>query len=250
VKASLKGFVNAEFVRFEKDLQANWHVAPALISARLADLKSIFRKYLALSCTAASMSDSASRPGYLSVVAETGYLSMVLALRGAQNTSMVLTRQTIELVLKHIYYAQHPVEHAWAQRRTGYREITFQFLIEYLRSMEELELLPKHDDVIAVLLDWYAKLSVHVHVHNARHLGFPEINSPPATTSASIDSLRAASDELWPVLVLLMRVFCDDQYLAMSEREKDLARSCFPSGLKGQCRAWEYSFASHRPLRS
>ena len=61
---------------------------------------------------------------------EAGQLTLIMGMKGLENTWCVLLRQSIELALKHIYFASHPVEYQWALSREDYRDLTFQSLLE------------------------------------------------------------------------------------------------------------------------
>lgn len=243
MKKLIKKALADQRIAFIEDLTTRWGIHQDVIAARSNEIRHIFDQFLSLSCAATVLSNNRPRATYLKALPEAAYLSMVMAFKGARNTCAVLNRQAIELVLKDIYFSTHPIEYNWTQKKTGYRELTFQSLIDYLKNMEECDLIPSGAEFVPPILDWYAKLSSHVHTHSAAHIGFPDIKQV-LPTDVNIDVLRKVADGLWPVLVFILCVFFQSEYCTAQSNEKDLIRDCFSKKLKRHYSEWEYNFST------
>jgi len=137
VTRELARFYKQQFDEFRLDLIESWGVHELSLKPVQSNLVSVYRQYLGLACLTTILSQRAPRNDYVRAVPEVSYLSMILAVKGLENSASVLLRQSIELALKHVFFSSHPVEFDWSLRRPGYREISFQFLLDYLRKTEE-----------------------------------------------------------------------------------------------------------------
>jgi hypothetical protein len=166
-------------------------------------------------------------------IPEAAYLAIILALRDLQNTSSVLLRQGIELVLKHIFFATHPTEYRWAQRRDGYRELGFQYLIDYLNRTDELHLFSGSEDLTNKITDWYSRLSRHVHVYSRTYMKFSKVKAK-VTNNPDLSLLRDASNALWPRLALLLCLFSPSRFDSATHIEKRLISDAFGPHLRAE----------------
>jgi len=155
---------------------------------------------------------------------------MVLALKGLDNPSCVLLRQSIELALKHVYFLTHPTEHAWATTREGYRALTFQHLIEYVRKTDEYRQAISDDLLGCKLADWYGRLSRHVHVQNKGVMKYSAEGRRIVGTLDDLKLLDQRSKNVWPLLMQLLVIFQRDKILRASDIEKRLIRQGLPRG--------------------
>ncbi len=174
------------------------------------------------------------RNEYIYGLIEAGYLSIILTLKGVENPSCVLLRQSIELVLKHIYFSNHPVEYEWAQSREGFRDITFQYLIEYLGRCDERKNLDPSNNICDLLNEWYGKLSRYVHIHNKGFMSYSKIGSAFRPYDEVVDQLVERPREIWPLLIALLIAFFPNRYARASATEKKFMVYALPANRKAE----------------
>ncbi len=133
----LNRFFKDEYQDFREYLIKQWGLNTKLLGRIDSQLKPIHKRYLSFACAATAVGQRAPRNEYLSGVVEVIHLSLVLAAKGLENSTCVLSRQSIELILKHIFFSTHPVEYNWAETRVDYKDLTFQNLIEFIRRTDE-----------------------------------------------------------------------------------------------------------------
>jgi len=228
----LTEFCKQNFADFCDDLTQNWAVPIKSVAARKVQLRGIHRRYLAFACTTTVVAERAARSEYLCAVAEVAYLSMVLAAKGIENTSGVLLRQCIELILKHLYFTTHPVEYAWAQSHEGYRELTFQFLVEYCGKTQESTDFHGANQVYADLAGHFASLSRYVHVHSRRFIKYGKRRNTKQCDQASMCRLKDVADHLWPVLGFLLILHFPRKFNRASIMEQKLMQSGLTKDLR------------------
>lgn len=228
----LSRFCKEQYEYFSQSLINQWAVDQKHVKKFEAQLKPIFKRYLSLSCAATVIGHRAKRNDYIEVVVEVSLLCMILAIKGLENPSCVLLRQSIELVLKHIYFSTHPVEYEWSQSRIGYRELTFQKLHEYICRTEEFIKLDRDHDLYNRLLDKFNLLSRHVHVHNKGFMGYCKVGSVYRPTNRSIKKLGEYTKEVWPILTSFLVVHFPIRYQKSNEIEKNLIRSGLPKNIR------------------
>lgn len=222
---TLANFYSEQFSRLEHDLQSNWGVDPAALKELSADLKGIHRKCLSLACIATVAGARAKRSEYIKEVVDTTYLAVVLAVKGLKNASNVLLRQSIELVLKHVYFMTHPVEYAWAASRDAYKDLTFQSLLSYMGRTEEYGALGQGNAIRDKLDQLFGELSRYVHVHSRKFLGYRKVGMRRGQGKLDLKGLRRMSVQLWPTLILIVVSFSSQRYLRAAASEKRLIRN-------------------------
>lgn len=238
MSSPLTSFINDQYARFKDDLTSNWGVTQRDLDKYQRDLKAIYKRFLSLACTGTVIGHRARRNDYMYGVIETGYLSIVLTLKGVENPSCVLVRQSIELVLKHIYFSNHPVEYEWARSREGFRDLTFQYLIEYLSRCEERKNLDPSNNICELLNEWFGKLSRHVHVHNKGFIGYRRVGSTYRPYDEAIGKLVERTREVWPLLIILLIGFFPNRYVRASATEKQLMMNTLPTTRKSQVKKY------------
>lgn len=216
----ISAFYKDEFEAFKDTLTSTWGIDLPAIRAVEADLRGIYRKYLGLASVGAIVSHRARRNDYCRGVAEVSYLSVILSMKGLENSASVLLRQSVELTLKHIYFSTHPVEFNWSLTREGYKEITFQFLLDYLRKTDEASTFPQFQEMIQQLEGRFHILSRYVHVHSRDFIPYLGFRRPKSALASTLHSLIEHASELWPRLTSLFITFCPDRYIAASHSEK------------------------------
>jgi len=225
---TLPAFFAEEYARFSAFALRHWAVDAAFVRDTHPLLKPIHRDYLSLACAASVASHRGHRNEYAKGVAEAGHLCLILALRGLQNPSCVLLRQTIELTLKHIYFQSHPVEYSWARSRVDYKDLTFQALLTYITRTDEYRS-PGDNNVTCEQIDyWYGLLSRHVHVHSRHFLGYPTIGKAYRPSLEDIKHLRQTTHHVWPRLTLLLASFHKAKFARSNLLEQRLIKHSLP----------------------
>ena len=215
----LSRFYSDRFTEFRADLINSWAVRDRSLTPVDTALRTIYRRYLGLACLAGALSQGGKRKDYIRGVAEVSYLGIVLATKGLENPSCVLLRQSIELVMRHIYFANHPIEYQWSATRLGYREITFQFLLEYLSKTDEFSLFPDSNLLLTELERQFGVLSRFVHMHSRMFIPYVR-TSVASANAAAVSALQRRSSELWPLLICLLVAHFPTKFLG-AIRAKD-----------------------------
>ncbi len=230
----LQAFYQETYADLENDLVVNWAVGAKGLAVLASVLKGIQRKQLSLACAATVTGLKSARNEYAEGIVQTSYLSVVLALRGMENSACVLVRQTIELSLKHIYFATHPVEYGWTVDRENYRELSFQALIDYVKKTSEYQDLFAETgcDLCGPIEDDFALLSRYVHVHSRRFITYRQIVTPPKIDGNTLQRLDRVTALLWPVLTALLVVYFPVRFARAQELEKKLIRATLPPKIK------------------
>lgn len=213
-------FYRRRFQEYRADLVTSWAVRENTIAPVETILRSIHRRYLGFACLTTVLAQNALRNDYVKALPEVSYLSTVLAVKGLDNPSSVLLRQSIELALKHIYFTTHPTEFGWSLNRTSYREISFQFLIEYIRKTDESSAFPHMTELIGEVDRQFHVLSRFVHMHSRRFIPYRTSASVTAAHRESIGALNQKTRELWPVLTVLLIAFFPKRFLRANANEK------------------------------
>lgn len=228
----LTQFHRDQYNHFKQQLVSSWGVNQRHIDKLDTQLKPIHKRYLSLACAATVIGHGARRNEYIEGVVEANYLCLVLAIKGLDNPSCVLLRQSIELVLKHIYFATHPVEYTWAQSREDYQDLTFQNLLQYQGRTEECQRFQLCHDICVVLNEWFGKMSRHVHVHSGGFMGYSKVGSAYQPKAQILKKLNERTKEVWPRLTAILLVHFTKRYFAASSTEQ----SVIMSGLSGNLR--------------
>jgi hypothetical protein len=177
VNKELQIFFQKQFGVFKQHTIDCWGIPAASFAVLEKDLKGLHKQHLGLTTLCAILVDGNERGIYLASVSEVAELAIILTAKGLCNSSYVLMRQCIELTLKHIYFFTHPVEFNWTQTREGYREIGFQFLLEYLSKTDEYA---KHGAKLNLIPDLegdFHRFSRYVHVQNPKFMAFVQPTS-------------------------------------------------------------------------
>ena len=225
-------FYKEQYEGFKREMLCPWGVDAGDLASLEARLKPIHKRYLALGCAATVVGHRAKRNEYAEAIIEAGYLTLVLSVKGLENSSCVLLRQCIELVLKHIYFAWHPVEHQWASSREDYRDLTFQYLLDYLRRTDEYKSLSPRDQIGERLNFWFGALSRYVHVHSKRFVQYKEVGKSFGPRRDVVERTAQRTKQLWPLLVVLLVGYFPDKYFRASALEQTLIKSVLPKDLR------------------
>ena len=187
------------------------------MSEKLAPLH---RRYLSMACACTVVGKGSRRNDYIEAAIESSYLSLILAARGIENSSCVLVRQTIELVLKHIFFSSHAVEYTWASNRVDYKDLTFQYLLEFTRRTDEYRNAFEDRKVGERIDYWYGELSRHVHVQSKYFMGYQRIGLSHGSVAKSLQCHDEKTKELWPILVAVLVAAFPLRYLKSSVTEQ------------------------------
>jgi hypothetical protein len=229
---TLNGFVRDEFKGFCEHAAGHWNVSVSCLGSVAPLLRPIHIQYLALACAATVAGQRAPRNDYAEGVIEVGQLSILLALKGLENPSQVLVRQSIEMVLKHLFFITHPIEYSWAQTRPDYRDLSFQALLEYVRRSEEYRILCDGGQVCDTLACWYGVLSRYVHVQGGSFLRYADLSSSYPRGSPDLTRLSGCTASIWPRLTLLLAIFGATRLRKASALEQKLIRKGLPAKFK------------------
>lgn len=228
----LTKFIQEQYTQFSQNLISSWAIDKQQFEQFESELKLIHKRYLSLACAATIIGYRAKRNEYVQGVVEVSYLSLILTLKGLENPVCVLLRQSIELVLKHIYFSTHPVEYEWTCSREGYRDLTFQSLLEYITRTNEGQKLDASNDICVKLNDWFGTLSRYVHVHSKAFIGYKSFESAFQPTSDIIKKFNERTKEIWPLLTILLITYFPERYLRANSIEKQLIRNILPINLR------------------
>lgn len=234
MNSPINKYINEQYSNLKNDLLSNWGVTERDIIQFHDHLRAIYKRFLSLACACTVIGYRARRNDYVNGVIENAYLSIALTLKGLENPSCVLLRQSIELVLKHIYFSSHPVEYEWARSREGFRDLNFQSLLTYLGNCQERKNLDPSNDVCQLLNEWFGRLSRHVHVHNLRFIAFGGLTRTPRSNGQIVSRLSERTKEIWPLLINLLIAFFPKKYLNASEIEKRLVLNALSRDRKKQ----------------
>jgi len=226
-------FCTQDFQRLKDQLVRRWAVDPKDIAAVEPKLKVLHKSYLSLACTATIMGLRKKPNEHIQGVVECCYLCVVLATKGAENVCFVLLRQSLELVLKHLFFACHPVEYEWASTREGYRELGFAALVSFFSRTDECAGLDPDEWLRGRLKHWHAILSRYVHVHSRRFLGYSKVGSCFRPDQETVQRIAKAARELWGILAAVLVVYFPERYHRASGIEKRLIRQGMPKKVRG-----------------
>ena len=243
MNSPITNYINDQYERFKDDLTSNWGVTPRDLGECHNHLKATYKRFLSLACTCTIMGYRTKRNEYIYGVIEAGYLSIVLTLKGVENPQCVLLRQSIELVLKHIYFSNHPVEYEWARSREGFRDLTFQRLIEYLGNCEERKKLDPSNSMCELLNEWFGKLSRHVHVHSKYFIGYGSTATTLRRPNEAFVKLVERTKVIWPLLISLLIAFFPKKYLKASAIEKRLMINALSRDRKNEINRYLANYA-------
>jgi len=222
VSRELGLFYKQRTAEFRQDLVDSWAIRPASLPAVDADLRAIHRRYLGLACLGAILSQGGYRKDYIRGLAEGSYLAVILATKGLENPSSVLLRQSIELVLKHIYFANHSIEFHWSLTRQSYREISFQFLLDYVRKTDEFSTFPGCDTLLADLERQFHVFSRFVHMHSRTFIPYKNTSSVTSANASTISVFKQRSGQLWPLLVCLLIAYFPSKFVRANKNEQSV----------------------------
>lgn len=203
----LQKFCRDQFLQFREHLFNQWGFQGQAFSGIESDLKSLHKQHLGLSTLCFALTDQNDRGVYLAAVPEATELAMILTAKGLCNSAYVLMRQCIELTLKHIYFSTHPVEFQWSQTREGYREIGFQFLLDYLRKTDELSHVTSEFDLIADIEGDFHRFSRYVHAHSPQFMAFVPLDQTPEKIAAQTASFAKQTRHLVSRLCFLLGLY-------------------------------------------
>jgi hypothetical protein len=230
----LKDFQKEQFGNFIEHVLSAWGVGKKQLTALEEPLKQIHKRYLGLACISTIIGERSARGVYIDGVAEASHLSMVLSIKGLENPACVLLRQSVELVLKHIFFSTHPVEFGWADSQEGYKELTFQKLIEYIGRTEELQRLEQGNQVCVRLNECFGVLSRYVHVHSRGFIGYKTVGRKNEAKIEIVTKLNERTREIWPVLTAILVVYFPKKYLKANVLEQRVIRSGITKDLLGK----------------
>lgn len=225
-------FFEGQYAQFRRETVSHWAIDKKYIDQLDFELKPIYKRYLSISCAATVVGHRARRNEYVEGAVEVSHLCIVLALKGLENSACVLLRQSIELILKHIFFSKHPVEYEWVTSHEGYRELTFQKLLDYLSITPEHEIIEPDNLFRNKLNEWFAVLSRYVHIHSCRFMGYRQIGRVYGPNEEILKKLNKRTKEIWPLLTAMLVAYFPRCYFAASALEQRLIRSCLSKELR------------------
>ena len=230
----LQDFFQGAYSKLEADLVSNWAVDREQLTGFSDIVKGIAKRQLSLSCAATVSGLRSQRNEYAWGLIEASYLSMVVAVKGMENCACSLLRQTIELTLKHVYFATHPVEYGWALTRESYKALNFQGLLEYVKSTDEYREFSQcgESNLSEVIEERFAVLSRHVHVQNKRFMSYRKMRTEQKVDEVLLRRVSGLTASLWPSLTAMLVIFFPDRFERAHEIEKKLIRNTFSHQVK------------------
>ena len=228
----LNQFIESQYSQFIKAITIAWAIDEKQLSKNHSKLKPIFKRYLSLACIVTLVGGKRPWNEYVNNLIEASHLSLVLGLKGYENPCCVMLRQSIELVLKHIYFVTHPVEYEWVNSHEGYRDLTFQKLLEFWIITPEYQVLDADKFFYTSITQSFGVLSRHVHVHSKSFLGYRRVNVKPQININALRKLDERTREIWPLLTVVLVAQFPRAYHRASLLEKRLIRGFLPKKFK------------------
>jgi hypothetical protein len=225
VSREVSQFYRERFQEFRSDLTVSWAIRQETLTPLDVTLRTIHRRYLGVACVATLVAQNSPRNDYVRALPEVTFLAAVLAIKGLENPGSVLLRQSIELVLKHIYFASHPVEFQWSLNRLGYREISFQFLLDYIRKTDESNVFPQMNGLLDRVDRLFHEFSRFVHVHSRRFIPYRTFQSVTTANSSCVAMLGTRTRELWPLLISLLIIYFPTRFTHANLSERRIISS-------------------------
>ena len=228
----LSAFVKQQYAAFRGKLKKSWSVDETnrhLVDSRL---KPIHKKFLSLACAASAVGRRSKSRCYISGVTEAAYLSQCLAAKGIANPTAVLLRQSIELVLKFIYFSFHPIELHWASTRENYKDITFQYLLDFMKRTDEHKSFVKYCDISTSLDEIYGVLSRYVHVQSGPFIKYSPVPLKEEELIKVMRNFANHTERLWPLFNILIVLYFPERYHSAHDNERRLIMSSIPKDLK------------------
>jgi hypothetical protein len=217
-----------EYGIFKKRLFDEWAVDIDKATPIAEITKRLHKHYLSIACCSRILGERTKRNEYILGIPEAAYVAMIVALRGMQNPASVLLRQCIELALKHVYFSSHPVEYEWTIRSIDYKELTFQFLIEYwTRTIQYKEL--GGESLFSKLQSEFSMFSRYVHVHSKKFMGYAAMPIGSNATYTAVKAFSTSSARVWPLLTMLLIANAPNKYLRASTIERRIIRNVLPA---------------------
>lgn len=224
-------FCRKSYAEFEDKLGSTWGFEAEQIAKLPGIVRKAHKAHLSHSSLCAILGAASERNSHIGAAPETSLLALVLSGKGMMNPACVLLRQCIELTLKHIYFSTHPVEYSWSETRIGYREITHQFLLDYISKTDELSQLTLGTEALEGISHEFGILSRFVHAHSRE---FHQFDAVPTVEEDNFKILRKFSDyylRTLPQLCYLLIGFFPQEFLKANSNEKCLMRSILPPDL-------------------
>ena len=218
----LTKFCDAQYREFESELRTSWGIEARTIGLISDKLKFAYRKYLSFATLCSVLSIDEERSSYIKSAPEAYLLSLVMIAKGLENPAHVLMRQSIEMSLKHIYFSTHPVEYNWSQTRINYREINFQFLLDYLRKTDDLDGFSTKEGMVQRLEEHFHVLSRYVHVHSIKFTTFSKSASIFSKKTKFLEGITNQLADLISLEIVILIGFFKDKFLSIPANEKSL----------------------------
>ncbi len=228
----LDEFVKIRYSEFSEAVVDNWGIDKKELLKVEGEFKQIFKRYLSLGCIATLVGERRSRNEYVESLIEASQLCLVLGLKGLENGCCVILRQSIELVLKHIYFSTHPVEYEWVTFHEGYRDLTFQKLLDFWIITAEYRTLDPDKTIYTWVNEWFGVLSRHVHVHSKKFIGYKQVSVRHQIDITGLRKLNDRTKEIWPLLTIILAGQFPKSFFNASVVEKRLIRNFLPKKFK------------------
>jgi len=228
----LDDFVKTRYSEFSQAAINNWGIDSKELLKVGGEFKPIFKRYLSLGCIATLVGGRRARSVYVQSLIEASQLCLVLGLKGLENACCVILRQSIELVLKHIYFSTHPVEYEWVTFHEGYRDLTFQKLLDFWIITPEYRAFDPDKSVYTLVNEWFGVLSRHVHVHSKKFIGYKQVNLARRIDITGLRKLNDRTKEIWPLLTIILVGQFPKSFYNASVVERRLIRNFLPKKLR------------------
>lgn len=184
---------------------SDWNIDGTSTAAVQADIKHLTKVLTSCSCLIECLDEKFERGEYLRQIPETLWLSLILTLKGHDNSAHVSLRQSIELFLKHIYFHTHPTEYRWVKRDDTIKEYGFQFLRDYIEKLDEFDNFDAMKPCIQALATSFSTTSRYVHVHSER---FFDVSQNQRTSAERVSEIKRytelAADVVNSIIALLV----------------------------------------------
>ena len=224
----LDDFVKTRYSEFSQAVVDNWGIDSKELFKVEGEFKPIFKRYLSLGCVATLLGERRRRNEYIQSLIEASQLCLVLGLKGLENACCVILRQSIELILKHIYFSTHPVEYEWVTFHEGYRDLTFQKLLDFWIITPEYRALDPDKSVYTLVNEWFSVLSRHVHIHSKNFIGYKQVNLGHWIDITGLRKLNDRTKEIWPLLTIILVGQFPKSFFNASVVERRLIRNFLP----------------------
>ncbi|MFT3866953.1 MAG: hypothetical protein QM715_00515 [Nibricoccus sp.] len=222
-----------------KALEAEWAVPASVVAAVEPQLRHVTKMLTGVCCLAGCLEGKQPRDDYLMQIPENLWVASILALRGHVNAANVAARQAIELLLKHLYFLDHPVEYRWVQTDDNLKEFGFQYLVDYVQRLPEFDRFEAKKQCVDTLSAVFAETSRYVHVHSAKFFSGGGVTKKTEDGIKSFKEVGGRLEKIVPCISSLVTVYQWNHYMTISPAEQKMIAISWSAPVKQAVLRWK-----------